>query len=338
MEAVNFREVFKKNCYIPALEMLVDKISKDFGQSVDEVVKKFLDPLDAFLQMMAEHQRKGKISSVKRLCISFLRTSMYLEKPLLLVEAYEDLPFVVRPVMACEIDATWMFSHWTAFQESMRESTRQQSLSRYVRKPEMRSYESQAISAILRYFAACLKYAVRVLERRSIWETLGKLDDFTISFGEYLDWQLPLLELKKEIDIFLCEEKEDLSSRRFQGLYYEDKQFPERDMDDCVFQSCSFRNTVFQGTKLRNVRFIECTFEDCRFDGVELMGSSIISSRLKKVAFQKCKILGGFHRDEQKAFPYPNGKFKWSLLEEIRWLDTDITDAIFVGCQLFDVM
>lgn len=338
MEAVNFRDLFKTNCYKPTLEKLIGDISNDFSQSTEVVVKSFLDPLDAFLQVVIEHQKKGIIEPVKRVCISLLRTSLYLQKPVLLVEAYEEIPFVVKPVMSCELNAAWMFSHWTAFQEKLQESTQQQSLGRYVRKPELKSYESKAAASLLRFFTLYLKYAVRELENRRIYSSLKEIDNFTISFGEYMDWQIPLIMWRQNLDVFLCEENDDLTFRNFHKLFYENKQFPARDMDDCVFSDCVFRNTVFQGTKLRNVRFTDCTFEDCKFEEAELMGSSILSSRLKKVVFQKCRILGGFHKDGLKTFLYPNGKFKWSLLEEIQWIDTDTTDEIYVDCQLFDVV
>lgn len=74
------------------------------------------------------------------------------------------------------------------------------------------------------------------------------------------------------MDLFLCDEKEDLTFRRFQGMHYVNKEFGPRELDDCVFRDCTFQNADFTGTKLRNVRFIQCVFEDCRFEDVELMG------------------------------------------------------------------
>lgn len=337
MEEVNFRERFRETCYVPAMRSLIEETSNVMIQNIKKVNDAFLAPLEAFLSIVLEQQEQGNIREVKWLSISFLRTSMYARKPVLLLEAYEQIPFIDKPVMACEISAAWMFPCWEAFRNRLREGIKKQILGRYVREPELKSYESQAVSQMLKYLSIYVKFAIRDLENHRVWQRLGELKDFTISYGEYLDWQYPVMMLKKEVDLFLCDEKEDLTYRRFHGLHYEDKQFDGRVLDDCVFCNCTFRKVSFQGTKLRNVRFKNCIFEECHFEDVELMGSVILSSRLKKVAFRKCHILSGIYREEEMALFYCNGQFKWSLLEEVSWKETAISGEIYEDCQLFNV-
>ena len=329
MEEINFREIFRETCYIPALRNLVETSSAEIARDMGQATEAFLAPLGAFLGLLLEHQDRGRVPAARRLGISFLRTSLYLGKPTLLVEAYENLPFLEKPVMGCELSGAWMFPGWDAFREELDENIRQQSLGRYVRSPERKAYEAETVSILLRRLAMPMKYMIRGLEYKSIWSRLADMEGFGISYGEYMDWQFPLMEIRGEVDLFLCDEKEDLTFRRFQGLHYVNKEFGPRELDDCVFRDCTFQNADFTGTKLRNVRFIQCVFEDCRFEDVELMGSSFLSSRLRGVCFRKCSLL-------PKAPYYSPADYKWSLLEEVEWQETETVDSLFVDCQRFN--
>ncbi len=329
MEEINFREVFRENCYIPALRKLEETFSAGLTGDMERVTEAFLSPLEAFLGLYLEHRDRGSVPPAGRLCLSFLRTSLCQGKPVLLAEVYETLPFLEKPVMGCELGAEWMLLGWDAFREELAENTRQQSLSRYVRPPERGSYEAEALSILLRQLAMAMKYMLRGLEYRGLWNRLSVMEGFTVSYGEYMDWQFPLLEIKGDVDIFLCDDRTDLTFRRFRGLHYEDKQFGSRELDDCVFRECTFQKSDFMGTKLRNVRFIQCVFEDCCFAGAELMGSSFLSGRLRGVRFQGCRLL-------PQAPYYAPAAFKWSLLEAVEWNETEVRDDMFVDCQQFD--
>lgn len=329
MEEINFREVFRENCYIPALRNLVETFSAQLCRNMERATEAFLSPLEAFLNLLLDHRDRGSIPAAGRLCLSFLRTSLRQGKPVLLAEAYENLPFLEKPVMSCELSGEWMLPGWNAFREELDENLRRQSLGRYVRSPERRSYEEEAVSILLRQLAMAMKYMLWGLEYRGIWKRLSALEGFSISYGEYMDWQFPLLEIKGDVDIFLCDDRTDLTFRRFQGLHYEDKQFGPRELDDCVFRECTFQKADFVETKLRNTRFIRCVFEDCRFAGAELMGSSFMSGRLRGVCFKQCGLM-------PRAPYYAPASFKWSLLEAVDWPETEIRDDMFVDCQRFD--
>ncbi len=329
MEEINFREVFRENCYIPALRNLVETFSARLTGDMERATEAFLSPLEAFLGLLLEHRDRGNIPPAGKLCLSFLRTSLRQGKPVLLAEIYETLPFLEKPVMSCELSGEWMLPGWDAFREELEESARQQSLGRYVRPPERRSYEEEAVSILLRQLAMAMKYMLRGLEYRSIWNRLSGMEGFAVSYGEYMDWQFPLLEIKGDVDLFLCDDRTDLTFRRFKGLHYENKQFGPRELDDCVFRECTFQKADFTGTKLRNVRFIQCVFEDCRFEGAQMMGSSFLSSRLRSVSFKGCGLM-------PQAPYYAPAKFKWTLLEAVEWPETEIGDELFVDCQQFE--
>lgn len=328
MDETNFRDLFRETCYTPALRNLTETFAARLSGDMGQATQALLIPLERFLERLLEHRERGSIPAVGRVSLSFLRTSLRQDSPMLLAEAYENLPFLEKPIMEREMSGEWMLPGWDAFRQELDENIRLQSLGRYVRPPELRSYEAEALSILLRMLAMPMKYMLWGLEYREIWDRLSAMEGLTISYGEYMDWQFPLMELKGEVDLFLCEDGEDLTFRRFRGMHYEDKQFGMRELDDCVFRECTFQKADFTGTKLRNARFIQCVFEDCRFEGAELTGSSFLSSRLRGVRFQECRLT-------PQAPYYSPARFKWSLLETVDWQETETTDDMFVDCQRF---
>ena len=114
MEEINFREVFRENCYIPALRKLEETFSAGLTGDMERATEAFLSPLEAFLGLYLEHRDRGSVPPAGRLCLSFLRTSLCQGKPVLLAEVYETLPFLEKPVMGCELGAEWMLPGWDA--------------------------------------------------------------------------------------------------------------------------------------------------------------------------------------------------------------------------------
>lgn len=336
MEEINFREVFERTCYKDSVGDMICRTDRALRDRYPMVKTVFLDPLQVFIGQVLGHERSNPEEQMKYVCISFLRSAMYLGKPVLLVEAYTRAPFLEPPLLLCELDAAWMFPCWEEYQKDIRKRIRQQTLGRYIREPELKSYDSKAVSEMLRYFALYFRYMARELESHPQWKELERKEDFMLSYGEYMGWQFPLCAIRGEIDPFLCDEKEDMTFRRFQGMHYKDKEFSDFIMDDCLFRDCTFVNTTFKGTKLRSVRFINCVFEDCFFQEVELEGSSILSCRIKNTFFRGCSLLAGLYRQKEAEFFYPAATFRWSLLEAVRWEGTQTEDLLFVDCQIFD--
>lgn len=336
MEGSNYREVFGKNCYETSVCNMIHRTDEALCNQDSIAKATFLDPLRAFIGRLLKYQESNPDEQAKYVCISFLRSAMYLGKLVLLVEAYMAAPFLEPPLLSCEMDAAWLFPCWEDYQKDIKEKIRQQALGRYIREPELKSYDSKAISVMLRYFALYLRYLVREMESYAEWAGLEQRKEFMLSYGEYMDWQFPLCVIRGEIDPFLCDGKEEMTFRRFRNMHYKDKEFPDFIMDDCLFQGCAFVNTTFKGTKLRGVRFIDCIFEGCCFQEAELAGSSILSSRMKNTVFHGCSLLAGLYKQKKALLSYPAVTFRWSLLEAVRWEETPTEDSLFVHCQIFD--
>lgn len=336
MESQNFKEIFEKTCFQISVGELIKQTGEILQENPNLAMDNFVEPLHGFLSLLLEEQKCRQELQIKHVCISFLRSAMYVGSPVLFVEAYQNIPFLEKPVLTQELDAAWIFPCWKQYRRNMEERIRQQSLGRYVREPERKSYDSRAVSVMLRYLALYLKYMARQLEYYPEWKELEQTKDFIVSYGEYMDWQFPLIRIREEMDPFLWDDKEEMTFRKFQSMVYENKEFPDWTMDDCVFQECTFRNTTFEGTRFRTVRFLDCIFEDCRFQGVEFGGSSVSSSHVKNTTFQSCRFLDGFYQQGKSSVFYPACTFRWSLLESVHWEETPRAETMFVDCQVFD--
>lgn len=335
MESTDFKDIFEKDCFQAAVGEMLRQTDKVIQGELELVMEKFVEPLHEFLGKLLETLEPDPEASVKYICISFLRSAMYVGEPVLLVEAYRDIPFLEDPILVREMDGSWFFPCWEQYRQNLEQSIRQQSLGRYVREPERKSYDSKAISFMLVYLTVCLKYMVRKLETYPEWQGFERMKEFTLSYGEYMDWQFPLLRIREEIDPFLWDDRE-MSFRKFQNRIYEEKAFQDWIMDDCVFRECTFRHTVFEGTQFRSTRFFDCIFEDCHFREVEFGGSSILSCRVKNTVFEDCRFLGGLYQQGETKVFYPACTFRWSLLESVHWIQTPTNEAVFADCQIFD--
>lgn len=334
MEAAYFKELFEKNCYQDAVGNLLRQTDKAIRENQEMVMEMFIEPLHEFLGKLLKVLKPDPEAEVKYICISFLRSAMYTGAPVLLVEAYRNLPFLEEPILARELDATWIVACWEQYHHDLEQNIRQQSLGRYVREPERKSYDSRAISLMLVYLTVYLKYTVRELETYPEWQELERMKNLTLSYGEYMDWQFPLLRIHEEIDPFLWDDKE-MSFRKFRNRVYEEKTFQDWIMDDCVFRECIFRRTAFEGTRFRAARFLDCIFEDCRFQGVEFGGTSILSCRVKNTVFRNCGFLEGLYQQGETKVFYPACTFRWSLLESVHWKQTPTNETVFADCQIF---
>lgn len=328
MKADEYREEFQSKCFKPALENMLAGTAESLTKNAEEICPMLVKPIAHFLEQVLRLKKEGKIEKAACISLSFLRTSMCEGKPVILAEAYEGIPFLSASEYSKEISVDWMFPCWKEYQEEIEDRTKKEILGRYIRTPELRSYESQAVSTVLRFLLFYLKYMIRNLEEEAVWEKLSQNSELMISFGEYMDWQLPIAAVRPEIDLFLCDKEEDLTFREFREMYYRDKLFEDWVLDDCVFIKCTFYRVTFRGTCLRNTRFLECRFEECWFEDVQLMGTSILSSHLHKVDFVRCSMMSGWQEAAGYMQLFAAGKLIGSKLHQVQWIDMELPEDV----------
>lgn len=335
METEKYQDQFQRACFKPALEELLRQTGENLGRDTERIIPQVIKPvarlMDRTWKLLSEDGQTGRPVWIS---LSFLRISLRHGKPVLLAETYHEMPFLMPPLLSWEIPAEWMFPAFRDYQEDIARRVQEEVLGHRIRKPELRSHESEAVSAILRYLFFYMKYAVRNIEEEEVWELFGKETDLTISFGEYMDWQLPIAAARPEIDLFLCDRGTDLTFRRFKGLHYEGNDFADWILDDCVFEQCTFRKMSFKGTKFRNTRFMGCTFEACRFEGVSLMGASVLNCLFGRTEFAGCSFAEGWQKEDGKTLYYAMGSFRRCIMDGVQWENTETADNMFTDCRI----
>lgn len=112
------------------------------------------------------------------------------------------------------------------------------------------------------------------------------------------------------------------------------------------YESCTFRNCRFADVNLSNFNFEDCQFIDC-----DLSSCKLGQTALKEVKFQNCKLLG-LRFDDCNPFllamefvdcqvnfssfyqlKIPKTKFSNCKLQEVEWVQTDLTESIFDNCD-----
>lgn len=335
MKTEKYRDQFQRTCFKPALEELLRQTGENLSKNTESIIPQIIKPVARLMnsvgKMLSEEITAGRSVWIS---LSFLRISLLQKKSVILAEVYKEVPYIKPPILAQEIPSEWMFSSFGNFQEDMSRRVEDEVLKRYIRKPELKSYESAAVSTILRYIFFYMKYIIRNLEDEQAWTLFKQEADLTISFGEYMDWQLPIAAIRPEIDLFLCDKETDRSFRRFKGLYYEGNDFSEWILDDCVFEQCKFRKMEFIGTKFRNTRFMDCTFEGCTFQEVSFMGASILNCMFGKVKFVGCNFEKGWQKEEEQMMYYTLGTFRWCIMDGVQWENTETTEDMFIECHI----
>lgn len=335
METEKYREQFQETCFRPALEELLQKTGEYLEQHTEQIILQIVRPLARLMdktgKLLANDMKSGQTVWIS---LSFLRISLWHGRPVLLVQVYRGIPYLKAPLLSDTISAGWTATAFQGYREEVERRVQEEVLGRHIRKPELKSYESKAVSAILRYMFFYMKYAVRNIEEESVWERFGRDQELMISFGEYMDWQLPIAAARQEIELFLCDRETDRTFRRFKELYYEDKDFADWILDDCVFDQCKFSGMTFKGTRLCNTRFVGCSFEQCRFEGAALMGVSFLNCLFGRTVFADCNLTAGWQDVDGQMLYFALGSFRRCIMDNVQWENTETTDNMFADCRL----
>jgi len=229
----------------------------------------------------------------------------------------------------------WLLEGWEEFVQKLREEAGRQGMNAVIRPPYIKSHAWNGARLLLHFLANVVKYHLYGLEKIKSLQQLGKADDFFLSFGEYMDWQLPIWIAKKETDIFFCEKDTDLRFCRFNKAWYEGKTFGGLVLDDCGFQECTFLNCQFQNVSLRDVRFIGCTFQNCCFTGADIAGARFDGCRMENIQMQDtrtaCSVMEGM-----EILPEALGmtEFLGCFFISVELEKCDFSEGYFNGCRM----
>lgn len=129
--------------------------------------------------------------------------------------------------------------------------------------------------------------------------------------------------------------------KHFQGDNFGEKRFETGEYENCQFSNCSFLNSDLSGAV-----FSACNFTDC-----DMSMSTLTGTAFREVVFKNCKMMG-LRFDDCNPFALSfefdtcllnfssfyklnlrGTRFKDCKLEEVEWIETDLSQAVFKHCD-----
>lgn len=324
MDRVEWQKKHQEECYLPAAKAYLEEILQDVSLRAREIHKELTGQVDAFLQSLCVLQEIGKLGVVRTVSISFPYTSLVCGNPYFLFEVYPGEPFLDEAVVIREFPVSWMFSGWEDFLAQVKRETGECGMNAVIRMPYIKSQSLGTARMVVSLMATLIKYHLYGLEETESYRKLKKAEDFVLSFGEYSDWQKPLLAERKEIDIFQCERDTDLRFCRFRGAWYEEKEFGTLILDDCQFLECTFTGSRFLKTSFKDARFLGCVFKNCDFLDLDLHGARFDGCVFENVNFSGVKT-NNFSPETKEITAF------WGMAE---FIGCSISKAVIKSCDL----
>jgi fluoroquinolone resistance protein len=128
----------------------------------------------------------------------------------------------------------------------------------------------------------------------------------------------------------------------FDGVDYSEQRLPKGEFENCSFRGCNFSRSDLSG-----IIFTTCTFDSC-----DLSLAILATASFRETQFRNCKMLGlrfdqcnslllsfsfesctlnfsSFYKLKLK-----NLIVKGSTLQEVEFIETDLTNAKFIDCDL----
>lgn len=145
----------------------------------------------------------------------------------------------------------------------------------------------KGIGPAISMVASLLKYRVTPIAESMAYQHVRKTLPFRLEIGEYLDWKLPLIVLKEEVDIFNSFGT-NYAYFTFNNKVYKGKKFTKLNLTHTTFEDCTFDESVFTSCTLSDCIFRNCSFSGVRIEDCLLPGSAIESCKLSHTSFVDC--------------------------------------------------
>lgn len=337
MNRIEWQEKHREQCCLPAVRAYLESTLQYVSLHAREIHKELTGQVDAFLQSLCTLQEMGKIGTVQTISISFPYTSLVCGSPYFLFEVYPNEPFLSEAMVIREFPVSWMFTGWEDFLEQLKTETGKCGMNAVIRMPYIKSEAMGCARMEVALMATLVKYHLYGLGELKAYRQLKKAEDFVLCFGEYYDWQKPILAERKEIDIFLCGEDDDLRFCRFHQAWYEEKKFRQLVLDDCQFVECTFTASMLSQTSFKDARFLGCVFQNCELSELDLHGARFDGCIFQNVNFSEVKT-NSFSAESEKmtAFQGMTEFISCSFLEaSIK--SCDLSAGCFRDCQMKEV-
>lgn len=275
---------FRSNCYEQQRTKFLDETSRTLQEQLEVFVPRFISDMEHIIAALIRLQQQIPVE-IGWMQISLLASSVYLKTPTFRVEVFDENGLFGKVLYSYNLDASWLFGGWDAFQQSLEQGRMNQYIQQYIRDEQIRVLMFENMEYLTLMAAVYLKYVLSYFDRMKDFEKLLCAETFTVSVGQYHDWQKILYRQDKEIDIFFNPQKKTLVFQKYEEKVFRDKVFEDLDLCSVRFLRCKFVRCRFERAKLNDAVFEQCLLHDVVMNQVTMFGISFMGCRIENVDF-----------------------------------------------------
>lgn len=266
-----FLNDFIEHDYNPLADQFLKQTVQYLGEVHEPMYQALIDALKSFCYKLSFLQKQVPIAA-GTIQISLLHTSIYFGTPKIRLDAYDEAGVLGASILNEEVEFPWLFHYWEEWKAELLQAVKTKHYECYIGEERIRILMCEKVKLLLYMLYVHVKYPMEQLDQYSWLQEIEKTPEFTISIGEYEDWQKTVYGEVPFIDMFLNLKEESLQFQKYEQLVFKDKTFDNLDLSKVRFTDCHFieskvRNTVFYDVNMLGCRFHNVVFENCKFYG-----------------------------------------------------------------------
>ncbi|WP_333651502.1 pentapeptide repeat-containing protein [Lacrimispora sp.] len=255
----------------------MDQIKAEFWNHTQEQA----ETLSAVLKQVFRGVRKAAEESEKEkimfMYFSLLRTDVLNQSYHVLVQAFDARWYMDTEPVCLTFSLDFLFRVLQPFRDQCRENIR-----KYMGKVNQYDVENLYQDLVMEcnsMLSAQLRFMFRDVEQNKDFSEIPKEESWSIRWGEYRDNseviasvdRIPKDQKEWERSVQKAASQED---EMVSGYWYKTNLKDSICQNQClyftVFEDCSLKHVVFDGSNLTGVRFKNCLLEECSFKGAVL--------------------------------------------------------------------
>lgn len=328
--------------YLPELEQqFQDRTQQYISNHRIDIFKKCQNQMEKFVLFMGQFQELLPVE-VGEIQISLMHTSVHLKKPQFAVCAYDENGIFGNEIFNVRFNADWLFTEWDDYRKQIVDKIDSLNAQNCIREEAVTQMMWYSMAYLQDCLYITLKYHLRYFWTMKGYDHLILSDKFRMTVGGYRDSSKIVFMKTDEVDLFLCNPKDDLIYHQFYEAVYNKKNFKKLDLSATYFKNCEFVHCTFEDIHFLDAEFDECRFYHCTFENVDFSGVTFEDSTIKKCIFSNTawnyNPENGVYKDIYKNVELIHSvmesvKFEKSNLCGIIPADSKIDDCEIIECE-----
>lgn len=332
---------FRENEYREETVMFLSKTQSYLAENRIEIAKKVQQQLEEFMRAIARGQEEVPIP-VGSIQISLLEISIYLDKPMLRMDAYDNMGIFGRLLFSKHFPCEWILTYWDEYRMNLLKRIEKMNAVRFISEETVRVMMQETFEYLRAYLIGVIKYPFAYADLFEGIQGVMKEEEFMISVGSYLDKQKALYMERRETDIIFNPEGIQTDFCLFKQKIYKTKTFEKLNLKHSRFVECQFVNSSFKNVDLSDAIFDNCRFyrtdiEECNAYGLTMINCIFDTVTIKETPFHYKGEKDGSVRDIYKPLDILESQIKRVTiincdLEYARGSDNEVIQLELQGC------